>query len=92
MCNWVTILHSRNKICFGEIIKNNEKKKKKKHMPQQWPKPQQLQGWIPNPPCQKKTPHKIFYFIIIIIFIFLSFLGPHPWHMDGPRLVVQLEL
>ena len=25
-------------------------------------------------------------------FFFSSFLGPHPWHMEGPRLGVQLEL
>ena len=25
-------------------------------------------------------------------FFFLAFLGPHPWHMEVPRLGVQLEL
>ena len=32
-----------------------------------------------------KLPHK-FYFILFI------FLGPHPWHMEVPRLRVESEL
>ena len=28
----------------------------------------------------------------IIFFSFFFFLGPHPWHMEGPRLGVQSEL
>ena len=27
-----------------------------------------------------------FYFTIIFVFVFLSFLGLHLWHMEGPRL------
>ena len=26
------------------------------------------------------------------VFVFVCFLGPHPWHMDVPRLGVKLEL
>ena len=28
----------------------------------------------------------------IIIIIFFNFLGPHLWHMEGPRLGVKSEL
>ena len=31
-------------------------------------------------------------FFIILFFILLSFLSPHPWHMEVPRLGVQSEL
>ena len=30
--------------------------------------------------------------IIIIIIIIIVFLGPHTWHMEVPRLGVELEL
>ena len=26
--------------------------------------------------------------VFVFIFVFLSFLGPHPWHMEVPRLGV----
>jgi len=29
---------------------------------------------------------------IYLFFVFLPFLGPHPWHMEVPRLGVELEL
>ena len=32
------------------------------------------------------------YLYIYIFFVFLSFLGPHLWHMEFPRLGVKLEL
>ena len=31
-------------------------------------------------------------FIFFVFLIFFSFLGPHPWHMEVPRLGVKLEL
>ena len=32
------------------------------------------------------------YNIVIHIFFFFCFLGPHLWHMEVPRLGVELEL
>ena len=34
----------------------------------------------------------IIIIIIIVIIVFLSLLGPHPWHMEVPRIGVQSEL
>ena len=34
----------------------------------------------------------IYLFIYLILFYFICFLGLHPWHMELPRLGVQLEL
>ena len=35
----------------------------------------------------------IYLFLFIFIFlVFLPFLGPLPWHMEVPRLRVELEL
>ena len=31
-------------------------------------------------------------FLLLLLFVFLAFLGPHLWHMDVPRLGVKLEL
>ena len=31
-------------------------------------------------------------FIYLFIYLFLSFWAPYPWHMEVPRLRVQLEL
>ena len=31
-------------------------------------------------------------FIFLSLFFFFGFLGPHPWHMEIPRLGVELEL
>ena len=28
----------------------------------------------------------------VFVFVFLTFLGPHPWHMELPRLGVKSEL
>ena len=28
----------------------------------------------------------------VLFFFFFVFLGPHPWHMEGPRLGVESEL
>ena len=33
-----------------------------------------------------------FHMFLKVIFFFFSFLRPHPWHMEVPRLVVKLEL
>ena len=33
-----------------------------------------------------------FLFFFVVFFFFLVFLGPSPWHMEGPRLGVKLEL
>ena len=33
-----------------------------------------------------------FYFIILLYFIFRSFLGSHPWRMEVPRLGIKSEL
>ena len=30
--------------------------------------------------------------LVNILFHFIIFLGPHPWHMEVPRLGVKLEL
>ena len=35
---------------------------------------------------------EVFFFVLFCFFVFLPFLGPHPWHMKAPRLGVQLEL
>ena len=32
------------------------------------------------------------FFLTVCIYLFICFLGPHPWHMGVPRLGVQLEL
>ena len=37
--------------------------------------------------CYFKTRHPSIY-----LFIYLFILGLHPWHMEGPRLGVKLEL
>ena len=37
----------------------------------------------------------LFYFILfyfILFYLSFVFLGPHPWHMEVPRLGAQLEL
>ena len=36
--------------------------------------------------------HRNYFFPDIFIYFFLLFLGPHPWHMEVPRLGVQSEL
>ena len=41
-----------------------------------------------GPEKQKKEMDILFYFLIF----FLSFLGPHPQHMEVPRLGVESEL
>ena len=33
-----------------------------------------------------------FYSILVNIFLFFIFLGPHPGHLEVPRLGVELEL
>ena len=39
--------------------------------------------------CQFFLPKVIFLFLFQIFYLFiLSFLGPHPWHMEVPRLGV----
>ena len=43
----------------------------------------------PVPDFPKVTPKLKMHFFF---FFFLSFLGPHPWHMGVPRLGVKLEL
>ena len=30
-------------------------------------------------------------FVYLFIYLFV-FLGPHPWHMEAPRLGIELEL
>ena len=35
--------------------------------------------------------YSLIYFIIAFFFLF-GFLGPHVWHMEVPRLGVELEL
>ena len=30
--------------------------------------------------------------VFLFVCLFVCFLGPHPWHMEVPRLGVQLEL
>ena len=32
------------------------------------------------------------HFFVCVCFVFLPFLGPLPWHMEVPRLVVESEL
>ena len=32
------------------------------------------------------------FYLFIYLFIYLVFLGPHPWHMEVPRLGAELEL
>jgi len=34
----------------------------------------------------------VWRFLLFFFFFFFCFLGPHPWHMEVPRLGVQLEL
>ena len=44
---------------------------------------------------KKITPHSAWdvgVYLFIYIFFFLVFLGPHPWHMEVPRLGVESEL
>ena len=43
-----------------------------------------MRVWDSNPDRTDFTP--------TLFFFFFFFLGPHPWHMEGPRLGVQLEL
>ena len=38
-----------------------------------------------------KATVNVFYFIYLFIYLF-SFLGPHAWHMEIPRLGVESEL
>ena len=33
-----------------------------------------------------------YYIYLWIFFLFLVFLGPHPWHMEVPRLEVESQL
>ena len=36
---------------------------------------------------------KVFgFFFFFFFFLSLSFLGPHPWHMEVPRLGIQSQL
>ena len=50
--------------------------------------------------CSSKTTKKkdevVFYFFpffnFFLIYLFIIFLGPHPWHMEVPRLGVRSEL
>ena len=37
---------------------------------------------------RKKTKRRFFYLLLLLFFVFLSFLGPLPWHMEVPRLGV----
>ena len=32
------------------------------------------------------------FYLFIYLFIFGFFLGPYPWHMEAPRLGVELEV
>ena len=35
----------------------------------------------------------VFFLFFVFVFLFVVWLlGPHPWHMEAPRLVVVLEL
>ena len=52
-------------------------------MPRLQPAPQLQQPQVLNPLCHKGTSLEFFSFF---------FLGPHPQHMEVPRLEVQLEL
>ena len=33
-----------------------------------------------------------FFFVFYFIYLFFVFFGPHPWHMEVPRLGVEAEL
>ena len=57
-------------------------------LPQQGPKSQQWQCWILNPLSHQGTP--CIYFLNFILFYFI--LRPYLWHMETPRLGVDLEL
>ena len=42
--------------------------------------------------CKFSSLYSIFFLVLLISFFFLVFLGPHPWHMEVPRLGVESEL
>ena len=33
----------------------------------------------------------VFFFVFVFVFVFFCFLGLPPWHMEVPRLEVELE-
>ena len=39
-----------------------------------------------------KLTFKFYLFVYLCMYLFIYFLGPHLWHMDVPRLGVELEL
>ena len=45
--------------------------------------------WLCVSLVKEKKKAQLFFFFFFCLFVFL---GPHPWHMEGPRLGVELEL
>ena len=38
------------------------------------------------------TSVQFFKFVVVVVVVFLPFLGPLPWHIEVPRLGVESEL
>ena len=36
--------------------------------------------------------NQVRWFFVLFLFLFFVFLGPHPWHMEVPKLGVETEL
>ena len=59
---------------------------------QQWLELWQWQHWNRNPLRHTGAPIGLFRVFCLFICLFVCFLGPHLWHMEVPRLGVDMEL